>query len=316
MSSWRKEFERYYRPWTLLDDTAVRSEVVPASREARDSEPEAPEGPIQRDLALAWKVARAPSPRSPVFRLWRNRPCLVTTRREARLPHFQAAALASEARGWPVFVRDSGGTTIPHLDGSLHLSLILPRQEGLEPGTDEVYTFLCEPVREALAGVGVPADYGVVANSFCDGRFNLVAQGRKVAGTSQRWKGGIPGHPVGEGFILAHMTLFVEGDLAGATREVNRFLVEAGGEGEFDPRAVVTVAELMGPRGGAGVGGSGQGPGPGIGPDRGPEVRRDRGPNGRLASGPDGWPTPSGNGGADASAMRMVQQALRDVLGE
>jgi octanoyl-[GcvH]:protein N-octanoyltransferase len=308
MSSWRKELERQYRPWTVEDDTAAKTPTVPARGGTLEGDPAttSPEAAIQRDLGLAWKVARSPSPTSPLFRLWVNRPCLVTTRREARLPGFEAAARASEARGWPVFVRDSGGTTIPHLEGSLHLSLILPRQEGAEPGTDQVYTFLCEPVREALLSLGVEAHYGIVANSFCDGRFNLVAQGRKVAGTSQRWKGGIPGHPVGEGFILAHMTLFVEGDLVEATEEVNRFLVEAGGEGGFDPRAVVTVAELMATTANSTPGPSGPSTGSRA-PGRGPVAS-----HGDPAASAGG---PAPGDVATSNTMPLVQQALRNVLG-
>ena len=316
MASWRKEFERYYRPWTVVDDTrsrvddpTVRTAGAPGRRRARASEPAdaSPAALIQRDIDLAWTVARSPSPTSPLFRLWVNRPCLVTTRREAHLPDFQAAARAAAARGWPVFVRDSGGTTIPHVERSLHLSLILPRQEGAEPGTDQVYTFLCEPVREALVDLGVEAHYGIVANSFCDGRFNLVAQGRKVAGTSQRWKGGIPGHPVGEGFILAHMTLFVEGDLVEATEEVNRFLLEAGGEGGFDPGAVVTVAELMGTTTDAASGGSGASTASRI-PQSDPAASNGGPVPSKLDLGPGDAASPD--------TMRLVQQALRDVLSE
>jgi octanoyl-[GcvH]:protein N-octanoyltransferase len=322
MSEWREEFSRFYSPWQVVDDTAELPEgqgtsVARQSVEGQgalapsEEEWEAEEragARIRRDVELAGKLAlevelagklalevagqsaRSPSLPSPLFRIWVNEPCLVTTRREARLPRFEAAAQAARARGWPVFVRDSGGTTIPHLRESLHLSLLLPRIQGDEPGTDRVYTFLCEPVREALALLGVEAGYGVVPNSFCDGRFNLVAQGRKVAGTSQRWKGGIPGHPVGKGFILAHMTLFVGGNMAHATGQVNRFLREAGGEGDFDPHAVVTVRELEA----LPVGVTGD-----------PEARVTGDPTGSDAGPPMAGPV-----------MARVRNALRRVLGD
>jgi len=116
---------------------------------------------------------------------------------------------------------------VPHLPESLHLSLLLPRLLAPEPDTEQVYRLLAEPVREALTRVGVASVYGTIPRSFCDGRFNLVAGARKLAGTSQRWTGGLPGHPVRPGFVLAHLTLFVGGDMAEATRAVNRFLAEA-----------------------------------------------------------------------------------------
>lgn len=68
---------------------------------------------------------------------------------------------------------------------------------------------------------------------------------------AQRWQGGLPGRPVGPGFILAHLSLFVTGDLREATQAVNRFLEEAGAPAEFDPQAVTTVEEVRGPGGSA-----------------------------------------------------------------
>lgn len=218
-----------------------------------------------------------PTP-TPIYRIWRNRRCLVATRRESRLPRFAPAAAAAAERGWPVVTRISGGTMVPHLPESLHLSLLLPRLPAPEPDTEQVYRFLAEPVRETLLRLGVTSRYGTIPRSFCDGRFNLVAGKRKLAGTSQRWTGGLPGHPVRPGFVLAHLTLFVEGDMAEATRAVNRFLAEAehlrvAGSGAvarsgimanpqesrpseantavpiFDPDAAVTVAELAGEAG-------------------------------------------------------------------
>ncbi|TVR63358.1 MAG: lipoate--protein ligase family protein [Gemmatimonadales bacterium] len=236
---WRSTFRTFYPAWRV-----VREDGLPQDPEAGMAGDERQAGTVTGD-------GSGPTP-SPVYRIWRNRRCLVATRRETRLPRFQEAAAASAARGWPVVTRISGGTMVPHLPESLHLSLLLPRLQGREPGTDEIYRFLAEPVREALGVLGVESEYGMVPRSFCDGRFNLVAAGKKLAGTSQRWTGGLPGHPVRPGFVLAHLTLFVAGDMHQATRAVNQFLgeaVESGGRpGSFDPGAAVTVAELLGPK--------------------------------------------------------------------
>ena len=48
------------------------------------------------------------------------------------------------------------------------------------------------------------------------------------------------------GIILSHLTLWAEGDMAEATRAVNRFLDEAGGDGDFDPEAAATVRSAAG----------------------------------------------------------------------
>ncbi|MGL6480688.1 lipoyl protein ligase domain-containing protein, partial [Aeromonas caviae] len=59
--------------------------------------------------------------------LWQGPQCLIVTRKDTRLPRYQAACEQLAAEGWPVFVRDSGGTAVPHGAGILNLSLMLPR---------------------------------------------------------------------------------------------------------------------------------------------------------------------------------------------
>ncbi len=227
MPSWRGRLRDRYPPWTVLDDPPLDD---PAAQVARDAE-------------LAAAVARpldAPVA-APRYRVWTNRRCLVVTTRERRLPAFEAAAAASARRGWPVVLRDSGGTAVPHLPTTLLLTLVLPRRPAPEPRADEVFALLCEPAIEALADLGVSAGYGAVPRSFCDGRFNLVVNGRKIAGTAQRWRGGLPGHPVRAGYVLAHLALYVAADMRAATAAVNAFLQDAGSTDSFDPAAMTTV---------------------------------------------------------------------------
>lgn len=220
----------------------------------QDGEASDPRSGVEADLELARAVARGEA--GPTFRLWRNPRGLVVTARERRLPRFDEAVHALEGEGWPTVIRDSGGTAIPHDPGFVQLSLVLPRPTGAagparggEPlSLEEVYRALLAPVRMALRGLGVFSEFGTVPGSFCDGRFNLVAAGRKLAGTSQRWRAraddGAPG-----GYVLAHMTLFAEGDVAGGTRAVNRFQEIAGGDDRFDPEASGTVRALLGASG-------------------------------------------------------------------
>lgn len=225
---------------------AHRPELGTALRDLRPLDDRAPMDPaaaVARDFE--WARAVGEGRRAPTYRIWENRRSLVITAREARLPEVDTAATAARAEGWPVVARDSGGTAVPHGPGILQASLLLG-QEGLEAhALEAVYEALCEPIRRALGDLGVHTDYGEVPGSFCDGRFNLVAQGRKIAGTSQRWRGGLaPTHRPG-GHVVAHMILFVEADMVEATGAVNRFYERAGGTERFDPRAVITVSEFL-----------------------------------------------------------------------
>ncbi len=231
--AWRRFLRDRYSPWDVLDDPAP-SDPVPQ---------------VERDVQLAASIARAPGDlaTAPLYRVWTNQRCLVVTKREQRLDGYAAAATASTARGWPVVLRDSGGTVVPHLPTTVLLTLILPRRAAPEPRAEAVFECLGAPVIEALDTLGIAADYGAVPHSFCDGRFNLVANGRKIAGTAQRWRGGLPGHAVRAGFVLAHLALYVAADMAAATDAVNTFLQAAGRPAAYDPAALTTVRTVAPP---------------------------------------------------------------------
>lgn len=139
-------------------------------------------------------------------RVWTNRQCLVTARRFARMAGFDAAAAESGTRGWPVFVRDSGGTAVVHRPGMLNFSVYEVRRAGAFDVTARFEAFTRHLIY-ALAAIGVAARTGRVDGSYCDGRFNIVSGARKVAGTAclVRQRHGQTG-------LLAHAAICVEGD--------------------------------------------------------------------------------------------------------
>lgn len=138
--------------------------------------------------------------------LWTNSRCLVTTRRFARMEGFAEAAAASHARGWPVFVRASGGTTVVHRPGILNFSLYEIAPVGAVDISAGFERFT-ERLIAGFAAIGVAAETGWVAGSYCDGRFNIVSGGQKIAGTAciVRKRGGWLG-------VLAHAAINIEGD--------------------------------------------------------------------------------------------------------
>lgn len=104
---------------------------------------------------------------------------------------FADAARASAARGWPLILRPTGGGAVPQGPGGINLALSWPVGEG--DTIEGFYRRLCAPIRAVLAAQGLRADPGVTPGSFCDGRFNLAIDGRKIAGTAQRWRAGADG---------------------------------------------------------------------------------------------------------------------------
>ncbi|MGL5214373.1 MAG: lipoyl protein ligase domain-containing protein [Aeromonas hydrophila] len=177
--------------------------------------------------------------RQPRAHLWQAPQCLIVTRKDTRLPRYQAACEQLAAEGWPVHVRDSGGTAVPHGAGILNLSLMLPRTS-----TDlaHYYRLLGAPLLALLGEYGLEGSYDFVPGSFCDGQYNLVIGGRKVTGTAQRWLAPGQDH---HGAVLAQAMLLVAGNVDEGTRMASRFYELAGGELRFLPATSTTIAQAI-----------------------------------------------------------------------
>lgn len=202
-----------------------------------------PDAALKRDTELLKEVAAGK--RGATARLWEVPQCLVVTRKETRFPHFADAVAQLSDQGWPVIVRDSGGTTVPLHLGILNFSLLFPQQEGETFDLDSVYTALCEPIRGALAQLGLIAEYGATEGSYCDGRYNLNIQGLKVTGTAQKLMISPPNPKGVKQGILAQAMLMVEADAAQGTEWVNRFYQLAGNERRFDPMVATSIESLL-----------------------------------------------------------------------
>ncbi|POG23806.1 protein ligase [Aeromonas bestiarum] len=171
--------------------------------------------------------------------LWQAPQCLIVTRKDMRLPRYREACEQLASEGWPVFVRDSGGTAVPHGAGILNLSLFLPRTT---QDLAHYYRLLGAPLLALLGEHGLEGNYNFVPGSFCDGQYNLVIGGRKVTGTAQRWLAPGQDH---RGAVLAQAMLLVGGDVDEGTRMASRFYELAGGELRFLPGTSSTLAHAI-----------------------------------------------------------------------
>jgi octanoyl-[GcvH]:protein N-octanoyltransferase len=198
---------------------------------------------VARDAALLEAVRRGEAP--PSARVWENVRCLVAARSDQRLPRFAAAAEALGAAGWPVLVRESGGSAVPQGPGILCLSLAFRPEKSAPCTIESSYDALCRPLEAALAKLGVACSRSEVRGAFCDGRYDLAVLGRKIAGTAQRWRAGPGGPAPGRGALLAHAVLLVDADLGEASAAVNRFYEAAGGERRCHAAASITLREAL-----------------------------------------------------------------------
>jgi len=198
---------------------------------------------LERDTFLLKEVASGK--RGATARLWENPQCLVVTRKETRFPGFAEAREQLPKEGWPVIVRESGGTTVPHHPGILNFSLIFPQYPDIHFDLDTVYMALCEPIRIALKALHLDAEYGETKGSYCDGRYNLNVRGLKITGTAQKIMVSPPNDKGIKQAVLAQAMLMVDADAAGGTHWVNRFYELAGNERRFDPEVSTSIKDLL-----------------------------------------------------------------------
>jgi lipoate-protein ligase A len=152
---------------------------------------------------------------------------LVMPRRLNRLPGFEHACEVSAAAGWPVLLRDTGGEPVPQSATTINIALVYapPRSEGDLNRIETGYRRLCDPICQLLDELGGTSSLGEIDGAFCDGRFNVNLDGRKMVGTAQRWRQSQGGQrPVG----LVHGAMLLNNDRVSMVEAVNRFN-EAGG---------------------------------------------------------------------------------------
>ncbi|MGW8247439.1 MAG: lipoate--protein ligase family protein [Acidiferrobacterales bacterium] len=212
-----------------------------------DREFDTPQQGMARDAELGVEVANGGPP---TFRLWSNPQSLAISHQDTRLPGFADAVEVMTATGWPLVVRETGGSAVPLGQGVLNLSLVIPRSLLADyPGTslEMIYGLLCKPIRQTLSTLNINSVFGSVPGAFCDGRFNLVAKGRKLVGTAQVWRGNRAEQTAnGDGYVLAQAALLVDVDAQAVTDVVSRFYRLAGRPTQFGSTDIISVRELIG----------------------------------------------------------------------
>jgi hypothetical protein len=125
-----------------------------------------------------------------------------------------------------VFVRDSGGTAVPHGAGILNLSSCCPAPPRIWPTTTGCWGRPCSP----CWGTRSCGQLRLRARLVLRRPVQPGDRGRKVTGTAQRWLA--PGRDH-DGAVLAQAMLLVAGDVDEGTRMASRFYELAGGELRF-----------------------------------------------------------------------------------
>lgn len=136
----------------------------------------------------------------PVFRLWRNDPCVVIGRNQNALAEIDIDYV--KANGIKVVRRLSGGGAVFHDLGNVNFTFIESRREGED--TSDMFRRFTAPILDAMNNLGIDARL--------EGRNDLTISGRKFSGNALC---------IEHGRVLQHGTLLFSASmnsLAGALR--------------------------------------------------------------------------------------------------
>lgn len=163
--------------------------------------------------------------------LWQAPSGWVVPRRYTQAPGWTAVA-----HNAAVQVRASGGGLVAQGPGIWNMSLIWPDALDAHLHSTAVYTRLCARLAGAFDRLGLATSTGEAPGSLCDGRFNLLAGGRKLAGTAQAWRR-IAGQQVG----LFHAVMFLRADLEALCAEANRLEELLGHATRYCPQSMTSL---------------------------------------------------------------------------
>ena len=109
------------------------------------------EDPTQAEQPLFAKASAGEA----VAQLWQAPQGLVVPGSYRQFTDLPAVSAHFAARGWPVWLRRSGGGLVPQGPGIINLSLAWPVQQPLGEAAEPIYHSLCAVLQRTLARFGV-----------------------------------------------------------------------------------------------------------------------------------------------------------------
>ena len=173
---------------------------------------------LKNRLEYEQNLLRADEPVSDIL-FWESHKALAISGRDARLPQAEEAINAVSNSGWPVLTRKSGGSAFPVTSGVLNISILRNYPASVVHDADAKYISLTNWLMKALKPLSLSVSVGSTKNAVCDGRYNLMIDGKKFVGTSQQW------HRRSDGSSrhLMHCAILVSADTKALVDVVNQF---------------------------------------------------------------------------------------------
>jgi len=177
------------------------------------------------NLAVEESLFQSVEPGQSLFLLWRNRPSVIVGRHQNTVEEVNQNFVCDNSID--VVRRMSGGGAVYHDEGNINFSFLVWNGEGCDQG----FARFLEPVTEALADLGLHAEYS--------SRNDITISGRKVSGSAQRRSGSR---------LLHHGTLLVDLDMDRLGQALSGHPDKYTSKGVPSHRArVVNLKELLPP---------------------------------------------------------------------
>ncbi len=195
---------------------------------------QAPSEILRLSPVLAETVARWSADRQSAAVVIRHqRPYILLGPKDRRLPHLNSAVRWLNDQGYPVFMRIGGGSAVLLDEQCLSFAVSQPCHDFTV--WEANFRSMSQGVIDGLRGLGINCDFGRAVGSYCEGPYDLVSDGRKIAGIAQAIRGG---------FALVSGMLLIRQDPLATTRLLQQFYSRAGSDLILDPNAVTALTRL------------------------------------------------------------------------
>lgn len=178
--------------------------------------------------------------------VWSMPKGLVVPKSFAIYDKFESAAAQMGEAGWPLHLRQTGGDLTPQGPGVINLSYVFSHPADAGLSISAAYHRLCDPIIGFLKDAyGLESYCSEVSGAFCDGKFNVVIDGIKIAGTAQKWRPYRAADGSKHIGVLAHAALIADADVSALIEASNRFYKLCDVDRQIDVACQTSLARLI-----------------------------------------------------------------------
>lgn len=170
----------------------------------------------------------------PVVLLRRQLPYVLLGPKDRRLPRLEEGLWYLSGRGYPAFMRISGGSAVILDRDCLSFAVARPCRDLTQ--WENNFREMAQAIVDGLGRLGIPAEFGAAAGSYCEGPFDIVTRGRKVAGVAQA---------IRQGFALVNGMVLVRQDPVAVTACLQEFYRLSGDDRTLRAEAVTSLTQEL-----------------------------------------------------------------------